>query len=226
MSQIGLILQARMGSTRLPGKVLMPIAGRPLLDHIFQRLLTMVSDATLVVATSDLPKDDAIADHCESRAVACCRGDEEDVLARYYHCARIHGFEQIVRLTGDNPFVDAAELDRLIDFHVREGNDYSQSFDHLPVGVGAEIFTFEALCQSFEEGKEPHHREHVDEYMLEHPEKFKSGVLQVIDEKSHPDIRLTVDTPADYALACRLAAHAGGSGLRTEEAIELCSQSA
>ncbi len=163
MSCLGLVLQARMGSTRLPGKVLLPIAGRPLLDHIVDRLIGLRAEGQLVIATSTEIRDDVIEEYCKRRGVLCFRGSEADVLARYFYCAESYGFDHIVRLTGDNPFVDVDELDRLITLHLESNNDFTQSFSALPVGVGAEIFTFAALERSYREGHEPHHREHVDD---------------------------------------------------------------
>src|SRR5688572_15146748 len=107
-----------MGSTRLPGKILEPIAGRPLLDHILGRLATLRNPAKVIVATSDGVRDDVVATFCSERGVDCFRGSEQDVLGRYYECARLYRFDHIVRLTGDNPFVDIEELDRLLDLHV------------------------------------------------------------------------------------------------------------
>lgn len=219
---LGIIIQARMKSTRLPGKILMPIAGRPLLDHILGRLEQSRHRAAVVVATSTEPEDDAVERFSGERDVTCFRGDEHDVLDRYYRCARHHGFDQIVRLTGDNPFYDIAELDNLIDLHLREMSDFSHSFAALPVGVGAEIFSFAALEASHREGRADHHREHVDEFLLEHPERFSTSLLEVPAAKNHPEVRLTVDTPEDYRRACAIADQASGDFVTTEDAIALC----
>ena len=100
------------------------------------------------------------------------------MLDRYYQCAIQYGFRHIVRLTGDNPFPDMEELDNLIALHLSAGTDYANSFASLPIGVGAEIFTFEALERSWREGDAPHHLEHVNEYLLEHPEIFRSTSLE------------------------------------------------
>jgi spore coat polysaccharide biosynthesis protein SpsF len=154
--------------------------------------------------------------------VPCFRGNEHDVLDRYVSCAARYAFDHVIRLTADNPFTDMEELDRLIDLHLRDGNDYTHSFGVLPVGVGAEIFTRQALERSRVEGQAPNHREHVNEYVQEHPELFKIGSLTVSPEKNRPDLSLTVDTERDYAHACRLAAQASGTWLTTVEAIAAC----
>lgn len=223
---VGVVIQARMGSTRLPGKVLKPIAGKVLLDHVLGRLSQLEHPVKIVVATSDLPQDDAIAKHCLVRGVAVFRGSETDVLDRYYQCGDENHFEHVVRLTADNPFTDMEELQRLIELHLSQGNDYTHSFDKMPLGVGAEIFTFAALERSAREGHAPNHREHVNEYIQENPDSFKIGALDVAAKKIHPDLRLTVDTEEDYLRACNIAAHDPGRWIGTEEAIELCLRSA
>lgn len=224
--RIGVIIQARMGSTRLPGKILKPIAGKALLDHVLGRILLLALPVKTVVATSDLPQDDAIAQHCQSKGVAVYRGSETDVLERYYQCACENGFEHVVRLTADNPFTDIEELQRLIELHLARHNDYTHSFGIMPLGVGAEIFAFAALERSVWEGNAPNHREHVNEYIQEHPDIFRIGVLEIPAAKRYPNLRLTVDTEDDYQHACAIAGQAHGRWLGTEEAIKLCSHSA
>jgi spore coat polysaccharide biosynthesis protein SpsF len=213
-----------MGSTRLPGKVLKPVGRLPLLGHVVGRLALLRHPHRTVVATSIEAGDDAIAAWCAAQNVACYRGSESDVLARYHGSAKAHGFDSVIRLTADNPFTDMGELDRLIDLHEAYGNDFTHSFAALPIGVGAEIFTFAALERSACEGHAPHHREHVDEYMLENPQAFKTGVLAVSGPANRPDVRLTVDTEDDYRRACTIAEQAAGPWATTQEAIALCSR--
>lgn len=222
---IGVIIQARMGSTRLPGKVLRPIGDLPLLGHVLGRLGLMRHLVVTVVASSLSKQDDPIAAYCENREVDCYRGSEQDVLDRYYQCALLYGFEQIIRLTADNPFTDIEEIDRLIDTHLQQENAFTHSFGLLPIGVGAEIFSFNALETSWEEGHEPHHREHVDEYLLENPIFFKTGTLEIPSSKRRPELRLTVDTRDDLRKAEALVRQAGDNWLTTEQIIALCSAS-
>jgi spore coat polysaccharide biosynthesis protein SpsF len=222
---LGIVIQARMGSTRLPGKVLRLIAGKPLLGHVLGRLAGLRHPATVVVATSTLPQDDAISRWCEGESVSCFRGDEQDVLDRYLRCAEALGLDPVVRLTADNPFTDIEELDRLIELRAREGLAYAHSFGMMPLGVGAEVFTLDALRRSHAEGHLPQHREHVNEYVQEHPELFRSGVLDVPAAKRAPDLRLTVDTEDDWLRACELADQSPGVWLDTEKALALCSRS-
>ena len=215
-----------MGSSRLPGKVLKTIGEEPLLGHVLHRLKHLRHRATVVVATSELEQDDAIAAFCEASDTACFRGSESNVLERYFRCAAEFGFDQIVRLTADNPFTDVEELDALIDLHLKTGADFSHSFASLPIGVGAEIFSFAALERSHREGHEAHHIEHVDEYMLEHPELFRIQVCEASPGKRYPDMRLTVDTMEDYKKACRIVASSQGRLMTVDEVIRFCLHSA
>lgn len=217
--KIGAVIQARMSSSRLPGKVLRPIAGLPLLAHVTGRLALLKTTMQIVVATSVEPQDDAIVAHCRQSAVACFRGSERDVLARYAACAAENEFDHVVRLTADNPFTDIEELDRLTEQHVRDGNDYTHSFGKLPVGVGAEIFSRAALVRSEREGHAENHREHINEYIQENPQSFRIGVLTVPPHKRRPDVSVTVDTERDYARACIIAGRAAGQWATTAEVI-------
>ena len=221
-SNTGIIIQARMGSTRLPGKVLMNIGPKTLLGHIITRLSYNISSAaTVVVATSTETADDCIAEFCHINNINCFRGSEHDVLDRYYKCARDYSFNNIVRMTADNPFPDIAELDGMLSEHLANGVDYSHCFPTLPIGVGTEVFTFQALKESWQEGALTHHREHVNEFILEHPERFITHLHNVPKTKNRPDIRLTVDTPEDYDRANFIIDNCDNEYVSTEEAIAL-----
>jgi len=167
-----------MGSNRLPCKVLKKIGNKTLLEHIFYRLSFLKTPVKIILATSTNPENNIIEEFCDINNISCFRGSENNVLERYYLCSKKYEFSHIIRLTADNPFVDIEELDNLIKFHLETKSDYSHSFESLPKGVGAEIFTFEALEKSFFEGKEPHHIEHVNEYILENPGLFKIATLK------------------------------------------------
>lgn len=220
----GIIIQARMGSARLPGKVLREIGKKTLLEHILFRLTYLKKGFTIVIATSVNPLDDTVQAFCEQKNVKCYRGSEENVLSRYYECAKIYDFENIMRLTADNPFVDIEELERLIKSHIDTNADYSHSFTQLPVGTGAEIFTFKALEKSWQKGTKPNHLEHVNEYIWENPSIFKINILGVKPTKQFPNIRLTVDTLEDYKRACFIVKNSSNEFITTEEAIKLCLQ--
>ena len=218
---LGIIIQARMGSNRLPGKILKPIGNKLLLEHILFRLTKLESEVVIIIATSTESKDDEVEQFCKEKGVQCFRGSERNVLERYYLCAKQFGFDEIIRLTADNPFVDIEEIDRLIDLFRKEKTDYAKSFDNLPVGVGAEIFTFAALEKDYKESSMPHHFEHVNEYILENPDKFKTVTLTVPNYKNRPDIRITVDTRDDYRKACYIVENCNEEYVSTETSIRL-----
>jgi len=200
MEQIAIILQARTGSTRLPNKVMRLLGGVPLLSHCIGRLQRI---GTVIVATSDLTKDDPVEELARLKNVYCSRGSEEDVLDRYYHAAKMFNIRYIVRATGDNPFVDPNEAHRVVNYIVSNKVDYvtgAEVIDRLglPVGVGVEAFTFNALERSWFEGHAKNHREHVNEYILENPGSFNIVRLKCLQESSCPGLRLTVDTDDDF----------------------------
>lgn len=224
MDGLGVILQARMNSKRLPGKILKEIGSKSMLAHIFYRLSFLKHKVEVVLATTDSPEDGILEGFCRERNITLFRGEGENVLERFYLCSMVHGFRHIVRLTGDNPFVDIEELDNLIDLHLKSHSDFAHSFQSLPVGVGAEIFTFSALKESYLKGKKQHHIEHVDEYMLENPGVFKTITLDVHPDKKRPDIRLTVDTADDLKLANYIADNSSEEFITTQDAIRLAQE--
>ncbi len=221
---IGIIIQARMNSSRLPGKILMKIGNKTLLEHILFRISFLKKTAKLVIATTNTTADDVVEEFCKNKNVSCFRGDEQNVLERYYRSAEKYKFQHIIRLTSDNPFVDIEELDNLIELHIGGGSDFSYSFNTLPIGVGAEIFSFSALETCWHKSTKSHHFEHVDEYILENLSLFKTSSLKVPDSKNKLEIRLTVDTPDDYAKACFIVKNCKNEYITTPEAIELCMQ--
>ena len=203
--RIGIILQARMGSTRLPGKVLKPLAGKPMIQWIIERLQSCQRADIIILATSTLAQEQPLVDLAGKLGVSVFRGSEFDVLDRYYQCAKAYHLDDIIRATGDNPFVDPEECDRLVDFYISQQLDYATIStapeDGYPLGVGVEIFSFSALEKSWQEGHAPHHREHVNEYILENPATFKQARMPAPPEKRAPELSLTVDTPEQFASA-------------------------
>jgi spore coat polysaccharide biosynthesis protein SpsF len=201
----GIVLQARMGSERLPGKSLRPLAGRVLVGHAMERLRRATRAKIIILATTDRPEDDALAAFGVAAGVPVYRGDALDVLARYRACAAAFALDHVVRATGDNPFVDAAEVDRLIELHCDAGADFAESFSSgLPIGIGVEVMTRDAIERSHHEGRAPHHREHVDEYIIENPALFRRATLAAPFSKRAPDVSFTIDTEDEFQAAERL----------------------
>lgn len=220
----GIIIQARMGSSRLPGKVLKDFEGNTLLGHIYNRLKKINSAVKVIIATSDKEQDNPIEKFCLEQQIECFRGEEQNVLKRYYDCATKYQFQDIVRMTGDNPFPDIEELDRLIEFHKNHYMDFSENFSVLPIGVGMEIMSYRALKDSYLFATLPKHFEHADEYILDHLGQYKHGTVEVPKAKNKPEVRLTVDTPMDYDKACFILKMAKGSYVNTEDAITYSNQ--
>ncbi|WP_207652690.1 glycosyltransferase family protein [Desulfosporosinus sp. FKA] len=199
------IVQARMGSERLPGKVLMDIAGKPMLEHVLDRLKLAREIDEIVVATSTKPDDDLIARFCDMKGTSVFRGSELDVLSRYYQAAQQHQADIVIRVTADCPLVDFEGIDLLIHELCQKKVDYI-AFDgtRLPRGLSGEVFTFEALKLTYETAHQPYEREHVTIHMYEHPEKFQVQKVEPPSWMNRPNYRLTVDTLEDIELIRRI----------------------
>ncbi len=200
-----IILQARMGSTRLPGKVLMPVLGKPLLAYEIERLQKVQQPHLLVVATTTNPEDNVIETLCKALKVQCFRGSELDVLDRFYDTAIAARAETIVRVTGDCPLIDPLVVSAIIDQFEesqlgKTPTDYcSNSLQRtFPRGLDAEVFSIGALEAAWQKAIEPVDREHVTGYLYQHPEQF--NITQYQQAKNQSAHRWTVDTPEDFAL--------------------------
>ncbi len=195
------ILQARVSSTRLPGKVLKPILGRPMLLRQIERIRRTRRIDRLVVATSSEPADDAIETLCAGNAVDCFRGSLDDVLDRFYRAAGRYGPEHVVRLTGDCPLTDPAIIDAVIEFYLSGNLDYASNTvsPTFPDGLDVEVFRFDCLAQAWREAVLPSQREHVTPFLHQQPERFKIGNLVHAEDLSV--LRWTVDEPEDFEFA-------------------------
>lgn len=198
------IIQARMGSTRLPGKVLLDLAGKSMLARVVERAQAVPLVNKVIIATTNHILDNQIELLCKQNGWICFRGSEEDVLDRYYQAAKREKADHIVRLTADTPLFSVRETNRLIEQHLKSNVAYTHNLtvfgSGMPLGTGSEIFTFAALEQSWQEGQELHHREHVDEYIYENPHLFEIAMVPAMPELCFPELRLTVDTPEDLTL--------------------------
>lgn len=198
----GIIIQARMTSTRLPGKVLAPVLGKPLLAYEIERLRRCQS-VSIMVATTTNATDDPVAALCETLEVPVFRGSESDVLGRYYGAATKLGVETIVRVTADCPLIEPGVVDRVIArFLSGQGSlDYASNTlqRSFPRGLDVEVFSFAALEQAHREATLPPHREHVTPFFYSQPERFR--LASIVSEQDLSAHRWTVDTPEDFALA-------------------------
>lgn len=195
------IIQARLGSTRLPGKTLKILNERPLIFHIINRLKFCKQIDTIILATTINPIDDELEKWCEDNKVICFRGDEYNVLKRYYDAATKYKVDIIVRITADDPFKDPDVIDSVITLLKTEAFDFA--FNNrppsFPEGLDTEVFTYKALKQAFEAETSDFEKEHVTQYFYHNPGKFK--LANFAYKKDVSNLRLTVDTEQDFELA-------------------------
>jgi spore coat polysaccharide biosynthesis protein SpsF len=199
------IIQARMGSTRLPGKVLADLAGEPMLAHVVSRARRAATLAEVVVATTTAPADRAVSDLCAARGWPCFRGSEDDVLDRFYRAAREHRADVVVRLTGDCPLIDPAIIDQVVRAFHAHRPDYASNVltpRTFPRGLDVEVFSFEALARAWGEDCNAAWREHVTPYLYRQPQRFR--LHRVAADADYSSLRWTVDTPEDWQLIVRL----------------------
>jgi spore coat polysaccharide biosynthesis protein SpsF len=220
------ILQARMGSSRLPGKVLAPVLGQPLLAHLIQRVRPARCLDQLVVATTRLPQDDPIETLAHDLETPCFRGAVEDCLDRYYQAARQFHAGVVVRLTGDCPLVDGA----FVDWWITQYRSATPQIDYLssslsqtfPLGLAVEVFSFAALETAWREDTTSAGREHVTPFLYRHPERFRLG--SPVSPRNHSSMRWTVDTDEDLMFIRQVYEHFGFSTFSWQEALAIVRQ--
>jgi spore coat polysaccharide biosynthesis protein SpsF len=228
--KVVVIIQARMGSTRLPGKVLLDIGGAPMLARVVNRCRQAARVDQVVIATSDDPSDDAIENFCLAEGFPYFRGSLHDVLDRYYQAARQFDASIIVRITADCPLIDPAVIDQVVSALISGEQESKWDFvanrlpppwkRSYPIGLDVEVCTFSALERAWKEAKEAHQREHVMPYLYEQEGRFQVLVLNHIPD--YGDLRWTVDTPEDLALIRQIYSRFdGGDGFSWMEVIEL-----
>lgn len=192
------ILQARTSSSRLPGKVLRPILGEPMLARQIERLRRSAHIDPLIVATSAEASDDPLAALCERLGVPCHRGSLNDVLDRFYQAARPLQPAHLIRLTGDCPLADPAVIDACIDYHLAGDYDYTTNAlqPTFPDGLDVEVFRFKCLEEAWTEAALDSEREHVTPFIHRRPERYRIGHYRQAEDLSW--LRWTVDQPADF----------------------------
>lgn len=222
------IIQARMSSSRLPGKVLRDIGGQPMLVRVVERTRQAETVEKVVVATTTDPTDDAVERLCRKRGYACYRGSQLDVLDRYYQAARHYNADVVVRITADCPLIDPGLIDHMVNSFLgspemadltppapdsRSPFPYDLAANRLPapwgrtypIGLDIEVCAFQGLEQVWKEAVLPHHREHVMPYFYDHPERFK--ILHINHDEDFGSMRWTVDTAADLDLVRQIFQH-------------------
>lgn len=194
------IIQARTGSSRLPGKILKPLGGKTVIQNLYERIQQCQQLDKVVIAMPEGEKDDALAAHVAEFCTLTHRGSESDVLDRYLGAAEKHEATTIIRITSDCPFFDPSILDKmLISFEDCKPDYMTNTLEpNLPRGLDAEVFTIQALRRAHTEGKAQHEREHVTPYIYQHPDLFNLASYTTGGDWSH--LRWTLDTTQDWEL--------------------------
>jgi spore coat polysaccharide biosynthesis protein SpsF len=201
-----IIVQARMTSTRLPGKVLKKVLDKPLLEYQIERLKRVKFADEIVIATTINSTDLPIIELCDRLSIPYFRGSEEDVLARYYQAAKEHHADVVVRVTSDCPLIDPQVIDRVIQFYLDNQSQYDYVSNCLektyPRGMDTEVFSFLALDQAFVEATAQPEREHVTPFIYIQPERYR--LAEVVYSENQSSHRWTVDTADDFELIKRI----------------------
>lgn len=205
------IIQARMGSSRLPGKVLLDIGGEPMLMRVVERVRRAETVDETAVATTRDPADDAVAAFCQVRGIPCLRGSAYDVLDRYYQVARQLKAGTVVRITADCPVIDPGIVDRVVRAFRSSRVDFATNrlpppfHRTFPIGLDTEVCSFKALETAWREAVQPYEREHVMPYLYNTPGRFRT--LVVNSDTDYGSLRWTVDTGEDLEALRRIYAH-------------------
>ncbi len=202
MEKIIAVIQSRFNSTRLPGKAMLPLAEKPLLEHVIDRVQKLKNVDLVIVATGIHESNQPIVDLARSKGCNVYRGPDEDVLKRFYDATNYRSCQYVIRATGDNPFVDVELGNKLIQKELKDKIDY-YGMSGIPIGVGIEMFKKSALDRAYSESKRKSDREHVTTYIklnnhIFHSEFMDMGIVQ------GEGLRLTVDYKSDYILASKI----------------------
>lgn len=200
--KIGAVVQTRMGSIRLPGKVMLDICGKPVIQHVIERLKQCKHLDEIIIATTTLGQDDVVVQQAQKLGVKWFRGSEDDVLSRYYYSARENNLDVIVRVTSDCPLIDPFIIDSMIQFYKQNKYDLVANVAPdvrqrtFPRGLDTEIFSFKVLVEAFENAAEKYQREHVTPYIYEKSDK----IYYYKNSLDYSKYRWTLDTEEDLQL--------------------------
>ncbi len=226
--KIAAIIQARMGSTRLPGKVFKDLEGEPMLVRVVNRTERAASLDSVIVATTVEPADDQIAKFCAARGWPCYRGSQDDVLNRYYETAVAYKVNAIVRITSDCPLIEPTIVDRVVKkFRTNQAEiDYVTNSRLAPLtfprGLDTELMSFEALKRTWAEAKEQSEREHVTLYIYRHPELF--NIHKLDNDVDYSYMRWAIDTKEDLEFVRRIYRHFGHDRFSWQQVLALLEQ--
>ena len=219
---IGCIIQARMGSTRLPGKVLMEvIEGKPVLYYVINQLKYCKSFEKLIVATTTLPEDDKIVQFCMDNDVNYFRGDFKNVLERHYRCAEKFSLSTVIRMPSDKPLLDPEVVDKVVKIFNKNSYDYVTNFlpQTFPSGTDVEVLSFDSLKKSWEKAILPSEKEHVTNYIYNHRDDFR--IFNVVNSENLSNFRWAVDRIEDLRLVREIVSKIRKNPILIKDILEL-----
>lgn len=191
-----------MGSTRLPGKVMLDLCGKTVLEHVINRVKKVKNIDEIIVATTNKSSDDIIEEVALKCGTKTFRGSEEDVLSRYYHAAKKNGADVVVRITSDCPLIDPEITGKIVDYYLINKHKFDYVSNTIvrtfPRGLDTEVFSFEALERAFNQARLQNEREHVTPYIWDNPHEFSLGYYK--NDVDYSNYRWTLDTEEDYKL--------------------------
>lgn len=219
------IIQARMNSNRLPGKVLEDICGKSMLSRVVDRVNCATSLDKVVVATSDTIVDDSVENECHKLGISVFRGSEDDVLDRFFQAALVHKAEGVVRITADCPLIEPTIIDKVVQAFLSSDVDYDSNtlIRTYPRGLDVEVVSLRALTIAWKNSIKPYHRAHVTPYIYENANLFK--LLSITNSSDWSRYRWTVDTPEDLQFVRRVYEILGGNNLFSwTDVLKLCAR--
>lgn len=219
------IIQARLGSTRLPRKVLFDICGKPMLARVVERVQMATAADEVVIATSIDQQDNQIESLCNANGWSCYRGSRDDVLDRFYRTACAFDADYVIRVSADCPLIDPGITDRVARAVIESGGAYDYAANMLPPrtfprGVDVEAFTIQALRSSWQDARDDSCREHVTPWIYRNPDRFR--ICQVEHESDESSFRWTVDTDEDLAVVRLIHEHLATEDFRWTDVVDLC----
>ena len=219
---IGCIIQARMGSTRLPGKVLKKLdEEKNVLNYIIEQLSYSKTIQKIIIATSKNSEDKKIVEFCKNNNIEYFIGSEKDVLDRHYQCAKKFRLTEIIRIPSDKPLIDPFLLDRMVKIYLEKKYDYVTNFLEFtfPFGTEIEIFSFDILCKIWNEARLNSEREHVTPYIYKNPKKFK--IFNLKNRRNMSQLRWELDREEDLFVIRKIIKHIKKRPILIEDVIEL-----
>lgn len=215
-----IIIQARMGSSRLPGKILKSLGDTDVLTYVTERCKKITGVSEVIVATSVLPQDDIVEQWCLEKGIACFRGSEADVLDRYVQCAKQYEPDYVIRVTADCPFVDFEMATDIVKLMEEQRVDIVDLKGDLPRGLAVEMISYKSLLYIHKKGQESRHREHVTYYAYENRTEFSRVTYHVPSNRLYPQFRITLDTDEDYTLCQAIANHSNDLYVSSADVIQ------